>query len=515
LPPDHLPEIARGPLWILLLALLSPAALAQEPSPEGQAGKTPARTRTGFEEPCRRCGATGRIVCATCGGVGSLRKTCPICQGKGRKPCPQCTVPGPGGAKASVPGKVLCTACAGKGTLDSAPDRPCFKCRGARELPCPVCFGKGDLSCPKTRYDKTCPTCSFVGTVLCPDCNGTGNAPPSDPGAESSEKKGNVPADDLPLGEPAAAETVSAEPEKPASPAARAKGYTSKEYEADHLALASLWEDFDKQFRELAPVFEADTTIEEIRRTRSDAGRLSRSFAEDEEDGRAVPGDLSRKVRDAQKELNEIERSWGGASDRYQGLAASYRRARVLWEGQPQWTLGLSGEDREALRDKLGSMRKLFAAGQKAAAGLRDDKPGALAQRSKSVRSQVEGLRRAFEKLKAATLAAPPATRPAPNGVHADPAVESDRAGAGPAAPAAATLVGSGAGREPLARGPSGAAPSALTRKSGSSGSAAGRAASAAQVSPSSAGSNALAVILGFLAVGICSAGYYVLHRRM
>jgi hypothetical protein len=493
--PKGLPP--RAALGLFLFAAL---AFGGEPTERSQPGSL----RTGFEEECSRCRSTGRVTCPTCRGAGNVRKECPVCGGKGRRPCPQCAAPGPGPqTNRTTPGKVVCSACGGKGTTEGAPDRPCLRCRGAKELPCPVCFGRGDVSCPKTRYQKTCPTCGFVGTVPCPECKGTGFrgegevAAPFSPGPEAT---------DLPQGDGASGESPPRDAETPSASKVGAGGYSQADYEADHLAVANLWGEFSRQYRSLEAHF-VPGPFEEVREARSDAGRLYRSALECTEEGRADAGDLARKIREAQKELDALDRLGGNLFDRFEGLRKTSRRLHALWEGQPQWAIGLRAEDQEEIQRKIGDLRQLLTAAQKSAVALTDQKPEGISARLKTAKALTGQLRQALEKMKSAAAKSkknvPAGTRllaraegsPPPSDLlpkseskpgEPDPLERPPRRTSDPPRPEQART---GARSEPP------------------------RAVSAGKPEPRGAGEG-LAVFLGVLAVAFCSAGYFVLHQK-
>lgn len=92
-------------------------------------------------QPCRTCGAQGKLKCQRCHARGY--ETCPRCNGQSMEMCPQCR-----GAQLVHMGN-------GK--------QPCPRCNGQGRTPC--------MMCNQTRR-VACPTCATKGFTACPNCNG-------------------------------------------------------------------------------------------------------------------------------------------------------------------------------------------------------------------------------------------------------------------------------------------------------------------------------------------------------
>lgn len=475
-------------LPLILLALLPVSPLTA-----GDSKKTPP---TGFEEECNRCRSTGRIPCVTCDGTGSLRKSCPTCSGKGRRPCPQCAPPGAGPRTAST-GKVPCGACGGKGALEGASDRPCFRCRGAREASCMVCFGKKTLKCATTRYLGTCPDCSYVGTVRCPDCRDGIPFPPLEP-----------PPDARPA----------------AGPGKKAQRYGEAEYREERSAARTRWEAIGRAHEGLAAIMARDPGGA-IARLRGGLGRLYRQAAE-QVDGRGEAAQLPVLIREAQRSLEPLGERWSRSLDQFERLEKYQRLARGIWGSEDRWSLDLvAGGDARVARDNIQLLNQWLGLAEAAILALKRENLAEIEERLGQATAAAAGLQNRMARLKAAPRRARPAREAselepiaeAAPGRHLTPPFKmgpfkmgpfkmgpfkpgpfessTETPPAGDGSPPAEASLHAAPPREP---GPAADAPSAMEVRAGGISTAAARTLAA----------------LGFLAMALCAGVYFLLERR-
>ncbi len=508
----------RLPQFTIIFAALSwslPVIGGEEGGRRPALNAPPADGENGAGE-CRRCGSTGRITCPNCNGQGSLRKPCPICSGKGRRPCPQCAVADPSTKQQLTPGKIPCTACGGKGVTEAAPDRPCFRCKGSRELICLLCFGRGTLSCPKTKYDKTCPTCGFVGRVPCPDCQGT-------KGDESSPHPSPVDAaggDDLPVG----AETEEDGPSEDSRPSAatvrreKEKAYSEASFRADHKAASANWEELKKECEEDRKVFKGESASD-LRKLRSELIQVTRTISDGPASG-AETESLKQRLKDARGQIEALDRSWGNLLDHFDRVEKLEGHLKVKWDELPQWTAKFQPREREAIREHLARLSSMLAVARKHSATLREENPERIAAGVKEALAAMEELKRDAEKVK---LSAASRAKSGPKKAVLRSIPESDLRPQ-TSRPRPGTGDGPEREREADSSGVAGTGPDVpFPRRSFSAPSSPHFPSAAApgredgdQSSRSDGGraSDRLAITLGMLGVAICGALYYILHRR-
>jgi hypothetical protein len=376
--------------WVSSCFLPSPLSAM----PGRGAAKEATEEEPGTEGKCELCGSTGRITCPVCKGQGNLRKPCPICNGKGRKPCPSCNVADPSTGKSATPGKTPCPACNGKGVIEGAEDRPCFRCKGAKEFPCQTCMGKGDVSCPKTRYEKTCPRCGFVGKIPCPACRGGKEETPSGEAPEAAATRDAV---DLPA-------TAQGDDEETGAKASRIpsrRGYTEANYLEDQRSAESLKEEVESKYREFRKV-QSLVSTGEIKRLRTELARLNRSteeLKEAEKKDASISAALA-EIQESRRHLETLDRSWGSWLDGFDQVEKTCSRARAKWDDRPIWRANLRPSEREAIGEEMDYLSRFLSAARKSLASVDEEKPTALGGELKAIKESVEGLRRSMDKLK-------------------------------------------------------------------------------------------------------------------
>jgi hypothetical protein len=503
----------RSPRFLICLFVLSsPVPLGADDEAVAPPESSPTASEpdwgAGVKE-CATCNSTGRITCPSCKGQGSLRKPCPICGGKGKKPCAVCAVAEPGRTLVT-PGKIPCPACAGKGSADASPDRPCFRCRGAKEIICLSCVGKGTVSCPKTRYDKVCPTCGYVGRVPCPDCQGG-------KGGEASRTKGGAKSVDLPAVPDREAE-ASAPDEKPSVVTRKEKAYSEESFREDHQAASQAWEELKSEYEESRKIFKGESG-NEIKKLRATLGQLSRSLADGIEGAGSEVEPLKQRLKDARAQVEALDRSWGNLEDHFDRVEKIEERLRVKWEEMPQWSPRLEAQQREAIREQLSRLSILLSAAKKYSATLREENPQRIVAVVKETVASTEELRRDVERVKSTAAGrlkiqaqakkAALASRAAAEKAQAESRKaerEERRIEKEPDSLPRAELVSSGSRTaEPKPAGSS-AKSKATDQKS--------EPRAAVPASEGSQGHDGLAMTLGMLGVALCGGVYYFLHRR-
>jgi hypothetical protein len=379
----------------LLILLLAWASFCFLPALPAMPKRGAANEATGEEAvadgECERCGSTGRITCPTCKGQGNLRKPCPICNGKGRKPCPSCNVADPTTGKSPTPGKTACPGCNGKGMIEGVEDRPCFRCKGTKEFMCQICMGKGDLSCPKTRYDKTCPRCGFVGKIPCPSCRGGKEEASSGEDIEAPSEEG--------IDLPATAQGDEEDPEAKASRIPSRKGYTETNFLEDQKSAESLKEEVESEYREHKKVLTVVSTGE-IKRLRTELTRLNRAVEEFGTEKDASTSAVLTEIQDSRRRLESLDRNWGNWRDGFDQVERLFSRARAKWDDRPTWRPNLRPSEREAIGEDMEYLGRFLYAARKSVASIDEEKPAAMGEDLKAIKATVDGLRRSVDKLK-------------------------------------------------------------------------------------------------------------------
>lgn len=126
---------------------------------------------------CDVCGGTGgtsgeSTPCGSCGGSGVMESSCTLCGGSGmmEMSCPACGGLGSMGYDEATGMQEPCTSCGGSGMMLE----PCGSCGGSGMMqePCTSCGGLGMMPMP----GEMCPMCNGMGTITCPECNGSSSS---------------------------------------------------------------------------------------------------------------------------------------------------------------------------------------------------------------------------------------------------------------------------------------------------------------------------------------------------
>jgi len=316
---------------------------------------------------------------------------------------------------------VPCFSCGGKGFFETGTNRKvCSKCLGAREVPCLLCVGRGDLSCPKTRFDRTCPTCGYTGTVPCPDCRGEGKlslellaAKEAASQRESLQRReaakdGASPSEALARRETGAAGASEAAGADEKGPPAKANGKGPQQtWEADRAEAEKRIQELDRQWIEVQKLVAGDP-IESTRAARRGLTRIQRDARVFAEERRAGAEDLEARSRDALKRLESIERGWGKILEEAERLEKYQRQVHDLWQRQLVDEKDPAAVDSGALSDRQEAMREVFVRSEKPVAAIRGEKPEELSLLLRGMLATAAEIETALQR----TRRAPPALEP-------------------------------------------------------------------------------------------------------
>jgi hypothetical protein len=316
---------------------------------------------------------------------------------------------------------VPCSSCGGKGFFEAGTNhKVCSKCLGAREVPCLLCVGRGDLSCPKTRFDRTCPTCGYTGTVPCPDCRGKGKlslellaAKEAASQRESLQRReaakdGASPSEALVRREAGAAGASEATGADEKGPPSKVNGKgPQRTWEADRAEAEKRIQELDRQWIEVQRLAAGDP-IESTRAARRGLTRIQRDARVFAEERRAGADELVARSRDALKRLEAIERGWGKILEEVERLGKYQRQVHDLWQRQLVDEKDPASVDSGALSDRQEAMREVFLRSEKPVAAIRGEKPEELSLLLRGMLATSAELETALQR----TRRAPPALEP-------------------------------------------------------------------------------------------------------
>ena len=287
---------------------------------------------------CPDCDRLGREKCPQCKGKGLLPRDCPKCNTTGRRPCRVCNE----GEDAHSPGHLSCPFCGGTGTVGDD-GRTCSRCKGNQTVLCGTCLGKGSHPCRKQIFDEVCPTCRFVGKIVCTTCEGEMWL---DRAVLLARKKAKRKPD----------ETATATKRKKRRRSSREGDATEARAEVD---LA----DMRVRFDDLTPIYEAhyDVFVDDLRPEISDlydkVKALDRQLRS-ANGGGAMP--LSAELTAWQKRAKKFRQRWSNLHDLFKKERQTYLNAKSVWQARDAAIKGLKGRRLE-IREQEHRSRMVVA----------------------------------------------------------------------------------------------------------------------------------------------------------